>query len=143
MVTKKRSGSERVQSGSRGYLAIERARQDAFSSHPKGMALPGLRFAEALDRALRPALPTSPSAASRRSHVTALAGNSSSPSGDKRRRRKPKLEKSLPTALLGERNRRALLVLLRVGWSLARLRRRGRLGLRNRRGRVRERGVDL
>lgn len=79
MVTKKRSGSERVQPGRRSYLAIERARQDAFSSHPEGMALPVLRFVEALDRAFRPALPTSPSAASGRSHVTALAGGEFGP----------------------------------------------------------------
>ena len=46
MVTKRRFGSERVQPDSRGYLAIERACQDAFSSHPKGMALPALRFVE-------------------------------------------------------------------------------------------------
>jgi hypothetical protein len=41
MVTKMRYGSERVQAGSRDYLASERAKrrgQDAFSSHPKGMA---------------------------------------------------------------------------------------------------------
>ena len=79
MVTKKRSGSERVQPDSGHYLAIERARQDAFSSHPKGMALPALRFVEAFDRAFRPALHTSPSAASGRSHVTALAGGRSGP----------------------------------------------------------------
>lgn len=72
MESKKRSGSEGVQPGSRSYLAIERARQSAFSAHPKGMALPVLRFVEALDRAFRPALPTSPSAASGRGHVTAL-----------------------------------------------------------------------
>ena len=72
METKKRAGSERVQAGSRAYLPIERARQDAFSSHPKGMALPALRVVEALDRAFRPALHTSPSAASGRSHVTNL-----------------------------------------------------------------------
>jgi hypothetical protein len=74
METKKRSGSERVQPGSSGYLAIERARQGAFLSHPKGMAVPALRFVEALDRAFWPALHTSPSAASGRSHVTALVG---------------------------------------------------------------------
>ena len=79
MVTKKRFGSERVQPDSGHYLAIERARQNAFSSHPKGMALPVLRFVEALDRAFRPALHTSPSAASGRSHVTALAGGGSRP----------------------------------------------------------------
>ena len=73
MVTKKRSGSERVQPDRTPYLAIERACQGAFSSHPKGMALPALRFVEAFDRAFRPALHTSPSAASGRSHVTALA----------------------------------------------------------------------
>jgi hypothetical protein len=71
METKKRSGSERVPPDSKDYLAIERARQGAFSSHPKGMALPALRFVEALDRAFGPALPTSPSAASGRSHATA------------------------------------------------------------------------
>ena len=64
MVTKKRPGSERVQPGRVSYLAIERARQGAFSSHPKGMALPVLRFVEMLDRAFRPALHTSPRAAS-------------------------------------------------------------------------------
>ena len=74
MVTKKRSGSERVQPDRTPYLAIERACQGAFSSHPKGMALPGLRFVEALDRGFSPALHTSPSAAPGRSHVTALAG---------------------------------------------------------------------
>ena len=74
MVTKKRYGSERVQPGSFAYLAIEQARQSAFSSHPKGMALPGLCFVDALDRGLSPALHTSPSAASGRSHVMALAG---------------------------------------------------------------------
>jgi hypothetical protein len=75
METKRRSGSERVQPDSRGYLAIERACQDAFSSHPEGMALPALRIVEALDRALWPALRTSPCAASGRTHVTALAGS--------------------------------------------------------------------
>ena len=75
MVTKSRSGSERVKPGSGGYLAIERARQGGFASHPKGMALPALRFVEALDRAFRPALHTPPGAASGRSHVTALAGH--------------------------------------------------------------------
>ena len=71
METKKRPGSERVQPDSGHYLAIERARQGAFSSHPKGMALPALGFVEALDRGLSPALHTSPSPASGRSHVTA------------------------------------------------------------------------
>ena len=70
METKKRSGGERMQPDSSYYLAIERACQGAFSSHPKGMALPAPRFVEALDRAFGPALPTSPSAASGRSHVT-------------------------------------------------------------------------
>ena len=74
MVTKSRSGSEQVQPGSFAYLAIERARQRGFASHPKGMALPVLGFVEALDRAFRPALHTSSSPASGRSHVTALAG---------------------------------------------------------------------
>ena len=75
METKKRSGSEGVQQGSTGYLAIERARQGAFSFHPMGMALPALRLVEALDRAARPVLYTSPSAASGMSHVAALAGS--------------------------------------------------------------------
>jgi hypothetical protein len=43
------------------------------------MALPALRFVEALDRAFRPDLPTSPSAASGRSHVTALVGGGFEP----------------------------------------------------------------
>ena len=38
MVTKKCSGSERVQPDSGHYLAIEQAYQGAFASHPKGMA---------------------------------------------------------------------------------------------------------
>ena len=71
MVTKKRFGSERVQPYTKCYLAIERTRQGAFSSHPKGMALPALRFVEALERAPPPALRASPPAASGRSHVTA------------------------------------------------------------------------
>jgi len=79
MVPKSHSGSERTPLGSRGYLAIERARQGGSSAHSKGMALPALRFAEALDRAFWPALPTSPSAASGRSHVTALAGHTFRP----------------------------------------------------------------
>jgi hypothetical protein len=76
MVTKKRTGSERVQPGSRRYLAIERALQSAFSSHPKGMALPVLRGVEALDRALRPASHAPPSAASGRtmSRLSLIAG---------------------------------------------------------------------
>ena len=76
MVTKKRSGSERVQPDSKAYLAIKRARQGAFASHPKGMALPALRFVEAFDRAFRPALHTSPSAASGRtvSRLSLVAG---------------------------------------------------------------------
>jgi hypothetical protein len=72
MEKKKRLGSERVQPDSGHYLAIERARQGTSPSHPKGMALPVLRFVEALDRAFRPALHTSPSAAFGRSHVMAL-----------------------------------------------------------------------
>ncbi len=79
METKKRSGSERVQPDSGHYLAIERACQDAFSSYPEGMALPGLRFVEALDRGFSPALPTSPSAASDRGHVVALVGRGFGP----------------------------------------------------------------
>lgn len=63
-----------------GYLAIERAYQGAPSAHPKGMALPALRFVEALDRGFNPALRTSPCAASGRSNVTALAGSWSGPS---------------------------------------------------------------
>ena len=54
METKMRFGSERVQPDSKGYLAIERSCQNAFSSHPKGMALPALRFVEALDRGKPP-----------------------------------------------------------------------------------------
>ena len=72
MESKERSGSERAQPDSSGYLAIERERQDALSAHPKGMALPAPRCVEALDRAVRPALLTSPSATSGRSHVTNL-----------------------------------------------------------------------
>ena len=64
MAAKSPFGSERVQPGSKGYLAIERARQRGFAPHPEGMALPVLRFVEALDRASRPALHTSPGAAS-------------------------------------------------------------------------------
>ena len=55
MVTKKRTGSKRVKPDSIHYLAIERACQCASSSHPKGMALPALRFVEALDRSAAPA----------------------------------------------------------------------------------------
>ena len=73
METKKRPGSERVKPDSGRYLAIERACQGAFSSHPSGMAPPALHFVEALDRAFWPALPTSPAAASGGRHVTALA----------------------------------------------------------------------
>jgi len=54
METKKRSGSERVQPDSGHYLAIERARQSASSSHPKGKTLPALRVVESLDRAAGP-----------------------------------------------------------------------------------------
>jgi len=54
MATKMRSGSERMQPDSRGYLANERACQSAFSSHPKGKALTALRVVEALDRAAGP-----------------------------------------------------------------------------------------
>jgi hypothetical protein len=54
METKKCPGSERVQPDSRRYLAIEGARQGAFSSHPKGMDLPALRVVEALDRGWAP-----------------------------------------------------------------------------------------
>ena len=74
MVTQSRPGSERVKPSSTSYLAIEQARQGGFASHPKGTALPALGFVEAFDRAFRPALHTSPGAASGRSHVTALAG---------------------------------------------------------------------
>jgi hypothetical protein len=75
MEMKKRTGIERVKPDSGDYLAIERACQCVFSSHPKGMALPAPRFVEALDRALKPAPRTPPSAASSKSHVTAFAGN--------------------------------------------------------------------
>jgi hypothetical protein len=50
MVTKKRSGSERVKRNSGTYIASERACQGAFSSHPEGMVLPAHRFVEALGR---------------------------------------------------------------------------------------------
>ena len=50
MVTKKRSGSERVKQNSPAYLANERTSQGAFASHPKGMALPAHRLVEALGR---------------------------------------------------------------------------------------------
>ena len=43
-----------MQPDSSYYLAIERACQGAFSSHPKGKSLPALRFVEALDRAAGP-----------------------------------------------------------------------------------------
>lgn len=79
MMTNKRSGSERVQPDSRHYLAIERACQGAYSSHPEGMALAGLRFVEPLERAFRPVLRATPPAASGRSHVTALAGSGFEP----------------------------------------------------------------
>jgi len=79
METKERPGSERAQLDSGHYLANEQARQGAPSSHPEGMALPGLRFVEALDRGFSPALHTSPSAASGRSHVTALVEPGSRP----------------------------------------------------------------
>ena len=39
MLAKRCSGSERVTPGSLDYLAIERACQGAFASHPEGMAL--------------------------------------------------------------------------------------------------------
>ena len=74
MVTKSCFGSERVQPDSKAYPAIEQARQCDFSSHPTGMALPALRFVEALDRAFGPALHPTSNAASGRSHVTALVG---------------------------------------------------------------------
>ena len=54
MVTKKRSGSERVQPDSGHYLANERACQGASSSHPRGKTLPALRVVEVLDRAASP-----------------------------------------------------------------------------------------
>ena len=76
MVTKKRSGSERVKAGSRDYLSSERAKrrgQGAFATHPKGMALPAHRFVEALDRRSCYALRAFPRAASGMSHVTVLA----------------------------------------------------------------------
>jgi hypothetical protein len=77
MVTKTRSGSERVKPGSGDYLASERAKrsgQGAFASHPEGMALPAHRIVEALARRARYVLRASPRAASGRSHVTAPAG---------------------------------------------------------------------
>ena len=54
METKKRHGSERVKPDSGNYLAIERACQGAFWSHPKGKALPALRIVEAFDRGSAP-----------------------------------------------------------------------------------------
>ena len=54
METKMRFGSERVRPDRRSYLANERVRQGAFSSHPKGKALLALRFVEALDRGHAP-----------------------------------------------------------------------------------------
>ncbi len=71
MVMEKRLGSERVQPDSGYYLAIKRAFQGVFPSHPEGMALPALRFVEALDRGFSPARRTTPSAASGRRHVAA------------------------------------------------------------------------
>jgi hypothetical protein len=50
MVTKWRSGSERVKRNSRAYFASERASQGAFACHPTGMALPTYRLVEPLDR---------------------------------------------------------------------------------------------
>jgi hypothetical protein len=79
METKRRQGSERVMPDRGSYLASERACQGAFLAHPKGMALPGLRFVKAFDRGFSPALHTSPSAASGRSHVVALAGSGFGP----------------------------------------------------------------
>jgi len=54
METKMRPGSKGVQPDSGYYLAIERACQGAFSSHPKGKALTALRVVEALDRGHAP-----------------------------------------------------------------------------------------
>jgi hypothetical protein len=54
METKKHPGSERAKPDRSPYLASERARQGAFSSHPKGKTLPALRVVEALDRGLAP-----------------------------------------------------------------------------------------
>ena len=64
MEANKRRGSERVQPDSGHYLAIERACQGAYSSHPKGKALPALRVVEALDRGVSPDLRTPPCTAS-------------------------------------------------------------------------------
>src|SRR6476469_1494972 len=75
METKKCSGSERVKRNSTSYLANERACQGAFASHPKGMAPPAPdRRRHARTGAYWPALRASPSPPSRRSRVTALAG---------------------------------------------------------------------
>ena len=82
MVTKKRSGSERVKTGSGAYLASERAKrsgQGAFACHPKDMALPAHRFVEALARMTRYALHASPRAASAKSHVVAGVGSGFEP----------------------------------------------------------------
>ena len=54
METKKRPESERAKPDSGGYLASARACQGAFSSHPKGLTLPALRFVEVLDRGRLP-----------------------------------------------------------------------------------------
>ena len=54
METKRRHGSERMQPDSICYLANERALQGAFSSHPKGKALPALRVVKELDRGHAP-----------------------------------------------------------------------------------------
>ena len=84
MVAKKRSGSERVKTGSSAYLASERAKrsgQGAFASHPKGMALPALdRRRNARTGACWPVLHASPSPSSGRSHVTALEAHDTDPS---------------------------------------------------------------
>ena len=53
MVTKKRAGREGVQPDIGQYLAIERPRQHAFSSHPQGMIFQAPCVVEALDRGHR------------------------------------------------------------------------------------------
>jgi len=50
MAMKKRAGSERGKRNSGDYFAIERRRQGAFASHPKGIALPALHYVKALHR---------------------------------------------------------------------------------------------
>ena len=79
MESKRRLGSERVQPDGGHYLAVERACQGAFSTHPKGMALLAHRIVEPLDRSYRSALRDPPRVESSRSHVTILVSSRSGP----------------------------------------------------------------